>query len=887
MAKSPSTNQHRKLGFHRDTPGVNLAVVNKATPSSTSGSTPNEQTISINRDTLEKQSQSLARDSINADSVFQLLPDMELAEQVLVGSILSPKDMSTVELGFSLEEGLFDAEIMGDLLEVVRCYFKRTYKIDEQLDSMLEDALFKKGAHIQIVIPENSLDQLINTRSNISTEMYDDVKRRLQTGKPLGFLGHPRSQKVSLENYHPSANALPIDEVTRPGSKRALPYLSVSDNFDTLKLPVINQRQRSRRISDLVTRRTVSMESAASGLTPEQVDALYVKDHQQPRPTQVLYPSAYQTRPSSGHPLIITPPMEAVIPVCVPGKPSEHVGYFVLLDKNGRPVQRDGNRDYYGELSSSFSNNGREDSSQDIVKLTREAMGGQTSDSTQSVDELQKAYGEIIENDLVNRLRNGIYDEEFELGFTQEVYTLMLHRAMAAQQTQLLYIPAEFVMYMAFNHDEKGVGESLLKQSNLIANMRSVLLFAETMSGVRNAIGRKRATITVDPQDPDPQKTISDIQAAVVEAASRGFPLGSPDPGQTMDYLNRAGFDFAVNIEGGNYPTTRVEFDDYNTQTSAGNPELQDRLRRMHISGMGMNPEQIDPSQSPDFATSVVNNNLIMTRRVLRYQKRFTRHLTKFVQMFVTHSPSLINEIQKVIDEQKGRLTPEQKKSLKGETLIDDFINAIKVTLPSPDTTKVEQQLQAFEQYTMLIDRTLEAYINPDIFPDGYLQREERTIEQVTMVIRSYMQRRWLEQNNVTPELLQLLEMDKRTPAFNLLEIQEVVHGSLGEAIHRYLADLNKQQETWKKKYGEPEETVDDALDGGGQETSDMASEEDGDDTLDEEGGDDDFGEDNFDADSDDVLEDEESVEGGDNNETPEDVEEEEEDGSLDDEETL
>ena len=834
------------------------------------------QDIAVSRDMFEKLSKATAQDAIDADSVFQLLPDVELAEQILVGSILSPKDMTNVELGITVAEGLFDSEVARPLLTILEEYFKHDYKIDDRLDGMLEEILFKKGAHILAVLPENNLDQIINGRERLSTERYHQAVSRIQQSLPLGFLGHPREERVAMESFRRRESAQGIQGyVTGRRNKQyeiKIPHVAVTDNFDLLKTPEIHKRGRQSALGSLLGRHNVSMEAAAKGMTPEQIDALYDRPKQQAQTTHTVIPQGYMDRPSVGHPMVMKLPIESVIPVHVPGQPEEHIGYFVMIDQNGRPVVRDENRDYYGELRTSFSSN-TQDNTSELVRQTKEAMGGVQPDNSQDIDQIHQAYAAIIENDLINRLRNGIYQEEFEVGTSDEIYRIMLHRSLKAQQTQLLYIPAELMTYIAFDYNDRGIGQTLLTQSKILSSMRSVLLFAETMSGVRNAVGRKRANINVDPDDPDPQKTISDIQAAVLESAHRGFPLGSPDPGQTLDYLNRAGFDFSINVESDNYPTTKVEFDDYNTQQQAGNPELQDRLRRMHISGMGINPELVDPSQSPEFATSVVNNNLIMTRRVMRYQKRFTRQLTKFIQTFTTHSSTLKAKLLEEVKSNHRKLNKEHKK-LSHEEVVDEFIASLSASLPAPDTTRIDQQLQAFEQYTNLLDRSLESYITADLFPSEMLQREPDVVNHVISVVRAYYQRLWLERNNVLPELDQLTQMDGKKSGFNLLDIQEGQFNSLGEAIQSYLEGINKTKEKWSEKYQEQMDEEDGAggfgdtteTDDFGGSTDDFSTDDTGGDLNEEE----DFGEE----------ETEEEVE----EETPESEEETEEEESEEEE---
>ncbi|WDS62261.1 virion structural protein [Pseudomonas phage D6] len=762
------------------------------------GQSVNQPRVGINKQTMDRVSRQTSQDITDNDAIMQLNPDLELVETVMVGNILSPKDLGETELAWSVDPILFDSEIARLLMEPVEEHFKRDYKINDRLDLVLREIMFRKGASIHIVLPENVLDHLVNGTRKVSMEAYSGFRKRMSQGEPLGFLGHPTNANISLESWN-----VGNDNSNMIGGDK---NLLVTDNFNILKSPVMGRRVREMRIADRLNRHRVSLEAEMEketqnyNFTNADIEKLYqrnrngVTEH-----AQVVTSPQFMDRKSVGHPLALLPPMEAVIPVFMQGRPNEHVGYFLLVDQNGYPVSKDSTRDFYGELQASWKGGQNQDNNSEILRLTREAMGANASKQDYEVDEIQKTYNSIIVNDLHNRLRNGEYDQELDIGLSEEIQRIMLFRSWEQKCTQLVFIPAELCTYMAFNFNANGVGESLLARSKMIATMRSTLLMADTVGGMRNAVGRKKVNITLDPDDPDAEQTISNIQSGIMEQAHRAFPLAAPDPTQAMDHLIRSGFDFAINVNGADYAETKVEYDDYNTNQQAGNPELQDRLRRMHISGMGVHPEKVDPMSSPDFATTATQNDLVFSRRVRAYQKAFTEFLQKFIRTYTHHSSVLRQKMAKAIIKNRKMLSPEQVEQ-PIDDIIDDFIGALEVALPAPDNTQHERQSESYRAYSDLLDTALEAYITPDLFPDEVLGMSG-VADKILNHVKAYFKRQWLSNNNVMPELGVLLEMDGDKPAFSLLDYMATAQSTMGRAFMEFIEHETKTKSEFAREF--------------------------------------------------------------------------------------
>ena len=835
MAQKSKENTYPKLAAlrlgHNATPTnalLNLLRKDINTPTGDSS----KPTVDINRFTMDKVSRQTSQDITDSNAVMQLLPELQLVKTVAVGTTLDPKSMSEANLTFSVDPAVFDSEIGKLLIEPIENFFKKDYKIDDRLDLIIEDCLFNKGSSILCVLPENKLDEMVNGRREVSMEAFSTIRDRIanSTGDNMGVLGSPKpykdGQKISLEGYQTST-----DENVLQGfhgdTLCKFEHVKVSDNFDVLKVPGMSKRVRELGIAAKLRRNRVSLEAEVHTFNNAEIESLYQNTRAGSEQTQVISSPKYMNRPSVGHPLILPLPSESVIPVFVAGRPHEHIGYFLLVDHHGYPVSKDSTRDFYGELQAGWKSGGSGGAgglgNSEILRLTREAMGDNDNKSAYEVDHIQTAFNAILTSDLNNRLRNGMYDQDVEFGVTQEIQRIMLYRSWKAKTTQLIFIPEELLTYIAFDFNANGIGETLIARTKMLSTMRTTLLFAETIGGMRNAMGRKKVRVEIDPDDPDPEQTVSNIQSVIMEQGHRSFPLAAPDPAQTMDALIRSGYDFEINANDSAYAQTKVEFDDYNTNVNAGNPELQDRLRRYHISSFGIPPEKVDPMASPDFATSIVHNDLVSSRVVKERQKALCNHLSKFVRTFSMHSSIIREQLKEKIQENVGMLVAPELKVMTVDQVIDEFILALSVALPAPDNTQHERQLETIEAYERLLDKGLEAYITPDLFPDDVTEISGLA-DDVLVNLKALFIRQFMSTNNILPELNVLTEMDGNRPAFSLLDHINVSRATSVQAFLEYAAGKKKFKDRLKEIYGKLIEDIsngDDGFDSGGDSGGD------------------------------------------------------------------
>lgn len=771
---SRSEKSGKKIGLKRDVDGDQLKSVmskfvrEKGAPAPTS---PSARRITPAMDSIETTSKKVSGNSEDAEAIGQILPDLKIIQRIMVGSVLSPRDLTDTDVTVTSDSLEFNDGITRPLLQVVSNYIKKTHKINERLEGILTDTWFVDGSYPILVLPENNIDQIINGEITSSNESYKDYAIKDHTSQGLGFLGGLQSH-ISFEAYSETGVA----------EKHSLPGIQITDNFNIFKEGAWKERLRKASVRG-VLRAQAGLKTSASlerykGMSDAKLEALYKEKRENDRQENIaITPQAYMNRASIGHPLPIYLPAESVIPIHHPGTPEDHIAYFIVLDDNNRPVSRARDRDYYGDIKREFEATGKQDDGSSVIQQVRRALGYRK----EGTGGHHEQFASIITQQLHNALRAGMFDEDLEFDFQQNILSIMLWRQLKNRNTKILFIPKEIMTYIAFDYNQDGTGKTLLQDMKILLAARSSLFFANHMGQLASSVSRKRFRLTIDEDDPDPEKTIAIARDTILNDGARSFPIGASNPVDMVDALKRDSYSFEFDSNNPKMPQTRMVSEDAPPATAGGNEDYADTLRRATAQSFGIPPELVDPQSSPDFATSVVNNNQMMARWVQQAQKKFMAKITEYVQNLVRYSSVIRGELAKELsDKDVLKLLTKEQKSMDGEELLDMFIDSLEVTLPSPDTNSLIQQAETLRSYVEFIDIALDGYLPPDAFEglDGY--------NRARASIKGRMVREWMGNNNVAPELDQLIGLfspkDEEQQLSSLVEYVELVK----DAVKRY-----------------------------------------------------------------------------------------------------
>ena len=194
--------------------------------------------------------------------------------------------------------------------------------------------MFIKGAYIQAIIPEASLDDIIaqttNTKTGIGTEGYfKPTGRFLSTNTSMDIV----VSKEGFKRVDPKLvpNTINVSEedlgIHITDNYKILGY----NNFLVKSLRVKNKQKLKHKISledTIVTADNLKEQQDKK----ELFDSLFRDKQFYTKQEYVKINTGEDaTRESLTRPLVLNLPTEAVIPVHVIGDPSKHLGYFVVL----------------------------------------------------------------------------------------------------------------------------------------------------------------------------------------------------------------------------------------------------------------------------------------------------------------------------------------------------------------------------------------------------------------------------------------------------------------------------------------------------------------------------------------------------------------------------
>lgn len=778
-------------------------------------------------------------------NMIQVLPQLGLVKKILITSIISPDDLTCRGVSYSSETKNIDPALTSALTTYIQNFFDNEFKINEMHYPALESIMFSAGSYAKLILPESTIDYAINGDTNsVSMESLINIQRTygLADGwmKPMGFIrskseiAQRKNTKVSVtstfESYISGFNRTEpanksIDEYTitfeslkdrkvrvvdtdnKPHDLKLnasrLGSIRITDNYNILKLPILTEKLRSDFVSKTLT---ASSEARKPKSTLEEIQNKFYKKRSFKNTPMLtlLTPNQLGVR-STSHPVEATPPPESIIVISSPGNPNKKNGYLILIDPiTNEFVKASDRTDYYENIRTSFINS--EQSSSQLLEMANVAMNGLPGMSRQVIDELNHIFNQSLERDILESLNIGSATGTYVLSRPEEVNRIMFQRSCAGKNTTVLYVPAELMVYMAFDYNEYGVGKSLLEDSMVLASLMATLLFADVHGAVKNATGTRKIILTV-PEDDEEVDDTAEFALSEWQRLNAGQILApSFNPVDITDSLQNAGL--TVSVKGSPY-YPEVEFD---VETREGShktvsPELHDLVKERLYNAWGITTDVVSSHTDADYATSIVQNKYLLLQRVMEDQRKYNPFITELVRLYSVNSGIILDELSRIIKENKGSIKDEFKKSLVDDkddkkeidedkliaAVISEYINTLTVKLPSPITKKITEQIQELTDYGTFVDTCLPYILSEEMFDSTKVGNLFDSVASARANIKAKAMREYMAKHNIAPELMIFTTSveTKDSPAKEYIRDMETYTDGILKVLESYLEKSN------------------------------------------------------------------------------------------------
>lgn len=705
-----------------------------------------------------------------------LAPEIEQSAIIVASSILSPNDLKDGEFIFEFDRipaVTADPDLSAALSSVYSDYFNDTLQLGKEVFNWLQDILYKDGAKAVLMLPPAVQNKLRDrTREDVikdQTHIYDTDVSRILNGYRAGtesfsqymsrsenraddflYSGRPCTWRDYLShdtygstgdsrNYFteiiPAMESLgvPIPAPLNPaarGSTNDLPFPALESMMVNLRTKLEDGEAIRITENPEILRFRVSANNSVNKDMRSKIASKYGINNELNRfPEEELVTlDVDKDMTHFGHPTLIKLPIESVIPVIVPGNPSEHLGYFILLDENGEPLitKKAGPENPDGVLSPEGSLN---NASYDAI------FGDNTwralSVNRANIQETGNAiFNHILDGYIRTRLTNIYGRSDLTISRFNSISTVLFYRLLERKNTTVVFAYTDLLHYFAFDYHDDGTGYAKTEEIGFLISMRTSFIVANIMSMARDAVVHKKITIGTDNANTNIEGLMDMVYN--VYNAKRKFNACNVNP----DDIIRDMYSDAVTIEPKNIPGLSefsVETENVNGSNAANvNNELVEYLSNLIASHLDVPPAALNQMSEPEYAKSLVTYNLFFAKRIMERQNTFCKQFTNFVRAYVSFDPLLQQAIAKTIGAHMkkdiGTSVPSEVAKLAGKqpsgyndnaatALVNSIVHNVVVSLPNPNIVMDKAKFAEINDYISMVNDVADLYFNNDMIP--------------------------------------------------------------------------------------------------------------------------------------------------------------------------
>ena len=706
-----------------------------------------------------------AADSLSANQAtcnfLKIFPELKTALLTLVSLTLSPRQSVTSEINYVQSKKVLPTNSSIVLMRKAVEYLEDTYGIRDSMYGVLTECALGKGAVCKVVIPENSLDHIINGAVAYSKENMSPVFKADGGVKPLSFLGPVTKSNLSaFESMMPSLH----HEIPISATERAM-CIEVVDNYNFLKVPAVAEK--------------VQADVRAKKLRAHHIYGEQTTDADE-ETMVAIRPYVDNEREAVGPPLVLEVDVTSLLLVSSPTDATKRLGAFIMLNEKGVPVDRiEPKKDLKKEetlmerINAGVLGDGKQESdwtsgNKDNVKNKNHALS---------------LYEETGMRLLMSKLTNGLYGGGVTIEDNTQFFQVLLGRTLASKQTKLVFVPGELLSYFYMDLSAGGVGKNMLEDYNDLNSLRAALLYTEIDSAITSNIQHTEVTLGIDEDDPDPRATKDVAVAEILKAKQRIYPNDLSTHGDLVRWLQRAAISVKYSEIPG-LPTTNVAYE-YKTSGKdvADFAEVNNKLRNQIITGLLGDPSLMDDEGHVQFASVEEDKRMLTAKKVrmiqIPVQKQWTEHIQrlllndgKFREELKIDIKNELPDIRKVTNslyKKKGKRSRFGSEQLEIDHYFDIFVKNLMIELPNPVTTDFSSMMEKLDNYIAGLETVLPFWISGNLYNTELDGADlDALVDTVTANWTAIFVREWMADNGFMTELGRMVTTNNVEGRINL-----------------------------------------------------------------------------------------------------------------------
>lgn len=776
---------------------------------------------------LKPKHREIGNKRLQTAKLAALAPEIEQSRILVSSSIMSPNDLQDGEFVFNFDNVpsvQADSDLASAVNKLFDQYFNQTLSLAIKSYDWIGDIQYKSGAVALLLLPPatQAAIRLRTEEDRKNSELFgigmsafeaytatQDVRKLdyLYSGQKLDWATYFKSTSASVDvsEMVPAMESYGVDIPHKFRSKKwrdEHPNSHQSDKYaEGLEHLVVDMKTKLEegdvlRVSENpeILRFNTQKRLKSKDEIRDKLKDMYGAEQKIPDKLLEEDVIALEENPKIahfGHPSIIELPVESVIPIFIPGAPSEHLGYFILLDQNGQPltIENSGMAD-----SGSGCTAGTVDSAYEAVfgangQGYARYFGGQTESNIG-----QMVFDHLVDGYLKTRMQGIFGRNDLTLSRFNAVSTMLFYRVLQRKHTTLVFAPTELLHYFAFDYNENGSGKSKTDEIQFLLSLRTTFMLASVMSAARNAVEHRQVKFTPSDQETNIEGFMD--QVANVLNANRNLSI-STDPSEIMtNFYTGSTVIVPTKIPG---QIDSLEIDAERTSGNAGNPvddKLLEDLTNLLVSKLDVPPAALNQLSEPEYSRSLVVNNLFFAKKISRYQRIWCDLMAEFIKSYIRFDPIFKKALAKVL-EANGKAHARDELPEKTAKLAKSNPNAydrnlvsmtkeieenFTLSLPTPNIVVDKAQFNEIRDFVSTVNEIADMY-----FPEDLCNNDDAASDGVRLVKAKWKRDQFVRfVNNVGSfKMVELEELEELGDGGEIVAFRQVMQ-NIREHIEKH-----------------------------------------------------------------------------------------------------